>query len=521
MKRESREIENYKYYYKKIESIFNIKNINLTIEGKEMEEELYRVLELIKDNKNYLNKEEYKLLSSRDNFNVLVKDKRIYIINNEEIYIDKSIEELLEYKEEINTNKIIRRVRGTKDIYHKEFNVIEDIRRKSKDILEISGYEGIDTPILESPDLYERNIGEYTDIVTKEIYKFKDRGGRDLCLRPEGTLGVLRAIIQNNLYTSKDIVNKYWYMGKTYRYETPQRGRGREFNQLGVECIGSDDIRLDIEVIRSAISILKSLGIENITLEINNIGSNIDRLRFNRKLSEVLEKYKKGFDIETRTRYNKNPLRILDSKDKYIISIIDDLPTIDEYINTVSRDRFDRLKSVLKDIGVEYTVNPRLIRGIDYYTDTVFEIFYKKKTLCGGGRYNNLIKDLGGPDLPGIGWAMGVERIVSIISEKYSSEEKEPIIIISIGKIEESKSLYISDLLNKNGIKNKIDYTKGRLKNKLGILNKAGFNYLILIGSEDISRGTIKIKSLKRGEQINVNEESFIEELKNFINKDN
>lgn len=511
------EYDNYIYCHRKLEKILGLKSITLTIEGKDTVEELYRVLNLIPEEEKYLEKEKYKLLSSRDKFEVLVKGNKIMIYTNGDLLIDKCIDELINSVEPNKDIEIIRRVRGTKDLYGKDYEVTEEIRKRSKVLFDLNGYKAIETPIIEYESLYKDNIGERTDIVTREMYCFKDRGGRYLSLRPEGTLGVLRAVLQNKLHTDKKGVNKYWYMGKMYRYERPQKGRGREFTQLGVECLGSQDIRLDIEVIRLGLNILKQLNIEGLVLEINNIGDFKDRLEYNKQLIRHLDKYKKNFDIHTRATLSKNPLRLLDSKDRYLRSLIKEVPTIENYVNKRSRDRFNKLQETLKDLNIEYRVNPIMVRGIDYYTDTIFEILYKKSTLCGGGRYNNVLKYMGGDDIPGVGWSIGVERVTSLIIDQYKEEEDNTVMILNIGNVRESESLNISQLLTEEGIKNEIDYSEEKLKRKLERLDKTNGNYLILLGEEEIKQGVIKIKSLRRSEQISIKKDRLVEELNKFM----
>ncbi|XTZ12555.1 MAG: histidine--tRNA ligase, partial [cyanobacterium endosymbiont of Rhopalodia inflata] len=309
---------------------------------------------------------------------------------------------------------IIQTVPGTRDILPAEIGYWQYVETVTTEIFARAMYQEIRAPIFEQTSLFERGIGKNTDVVGKEMYTFKDRGDRSLTLRPEGTAGVVRAFLQNNLYAIGG-VQKLWYKGPMFRYERPQSGRQRQFNQIGLELFGSDDPRADVEVIALATDILKTLGLQNLKLNLNSVGDSNDRQRYREALVNYFLPYKDELELDSQERLERNPLRILDSKNQRIKEINQSAPNIIEYLGNESRKHFDQVQQFLTDLNIDYLLNPCLVRGLDYYTHTAFEIQSEdlgaQATVCGGGRYDSLVAELGGPDIPAIGWAIGIERL--------------------------------------------------------------------------------------------------------------
>ncbi|HEY9796695.1 MAG TPA: histidine--tRNA ligase, partial [Leptolyngbyaceae cyanobacterium] len=316
----------------------------------------------------------------------------------------------------------IQALRGTRDILPDEVGYWQQVEALARQILYRAAYQEIRPPIFERTELFERGIGEATDVVGKEMYTFNDRATppRSVTLRPEGTAGVVRSFIQNSLYASGG-VQRLWYTGPMFRYENPQAGRQRQFHQLGVEVIGSADPRADAEVIAIASDILRNLGLKTLKLDLNSVGNVEDRQQYRQALVDYLTPYKDELDPDSQERLSRNPLRILDSKDKRTQEIAQAAPSIQDYLGTYSQLHFEQVQQLLSDLGISYQLNPRLVRGLDYYTHTAFEIISDdlgaQATVCGGGRYDGLVEELGGSATPAVGWAIGLERLVLLLQQ--------------------------------------------------------------------------------------------------------
>jgi len=313
----------------------------------------------------------------------------------------------------------IQALRGTRDILPEEVGYWQRLEATARQILNAAAYKEIRPPIFEQTDLFERGIGEATDVVGKEMYTFSDRGDRSITLRPEGTAGVARSAIEHGLVSGG--VQRLWYAGPMFRYERPQAGRQRQFHQLGAEVLGSGEARADAEVIAIATDILQRIGLKNLQLCINSVGQLEDRQHYRQALVEYLTPYKDQLDSDSQERLTRNPLRILDSKDERTQEIALGAPKILDYLGSDSQLHFEKVQQMLTDLGIAYTVNPRLVRGLDYYTHTAFEIQSEnlgaQATVCGGGRYDGLIGQLGGTPTPAVGWAMGLERLVLLLQQ--------------------------------------------------------------------------------------------------------
>lgn len=408
-------------------------------------------------------------------------------------------------------NNFIKSPRGTKDILPENNKQWHNIENKAYNILKSYGYEEIRTPIFEETKLFERGIGEDTDVVNKEMYSFIDQGNRELTLRPEGTAGVVRSLIENQLYNNK--INKLWYYGPMFRYERPQSGRQRQFHQLGIECIGSNDPRADFEIIAIAWNLFSSLGINELTIEVNSIGDAEDRKEYIKALTDFFKIHEDLLDEESIKRIYKNPLRILDSKNSNIENLVKRAPLLPNFLSKKSKQHFNQLCKYLNLSNIPYIINPRLVRGLDYYTYTAFEIKAKnlgaQNTICGGGRYNNLIEQLGGPSIPAVGCGIGIERLLLICNEQEYIRPLDFIIIL-IDNTAKDYSIQIFNLLQKIGFNVQLSLNEAKVQKQLKKAIKLQANACIIIGEREMQNKNINIRWMKSKEQIQIN----IEEIK-------
>nr|YP_010951845.1 Histidine--tRNA ligase [Laurencia elata]WMP12784.1 Histidine--tRNA ligase [Laurencia elata] len=396
-------------------------------------------------------------------------------------------------------------LRGTKDILPNEIRHWQKIYQVVNKILTHNNYQEVRTPILENTELFLRSIGNFTDIVNKEMYSFSDRGGRNITLRPEGTASIARALISNKLYLSSKI-NRLWYLGPMFRYERPQKGRQRQFHQLGIECIGSSMPRADIEVIRIAIKILKQLKLEEWRLEINSIGNLAERIKYTNHLKLYLNKYENDLDEDSQRRLKDNPLRILDSKNIKTQEILNYGPKLREYLEIESLKHFEEVCNDLSKLSINYYINDKLVRGLDYYNYTAFEIKTKgineQNTICGGGRYDGLIKQLGGPYKPSVGWAMGLERLIIIMKEKLELVENKKVIYIANSNINNSDTIWqIVNTIDKYQLHFELDISNSSLNKQIKKANQIGSKICFIIGNDEILNKYITIKWLETGTQ--------------------
>jgi len=419
---------------------------------------------------------------------------------------------------------MIQPLRGTKDILPDEISLWQYLYNIIYETLTNANYHEIRTPIIENTELFLRSIGNETDIINKEMYTFTDQGKRSITLRPEGTASIARAFIYNKLY-AKSKVNKIWYLGPMFRYERPQQGRQRQFHQLGIEYIGTKNPIADVEVIRLATKILNKIEFKEYKLEINCIGNIEERERYKIKLLEYLNKYEKELDDESKKRLKNNTLRILDSKNKNIQEILLEAPNLKDDLNKESLEHFNTVCEHLKYLNIPYIINNKLIRGLDYYNNTAFEIKTNKlgsqDTICGGGRYDNLIEQLGGPQTPSVGWAIGIERLLLIAKNQLKIKEKQIKIYIAIeGKIAETRIWNIISILENKKINYELDITGSSLKKQIKRANLMSTNICIILNDQEVQNNYIIIKWLKIKEQnkINLNKfEEYINKNKNSI----
>ena len=373
-----------------------------------------------------------------------------------------------------------------------------------------AGLEEIRTPLLEFTDLFARGIGEGTDVVGKEMYTFQDRGDRSCTLRPEGTASVVRAALQHGLLSQG--VQKLWYGGPMFRYERPQAGRQRQFHQIGVECLGVSSPRSDAEVIALAWDLLSDLGIQGLQLEINSLGTPDDRQRFRSQLVAWLEERKDQLDPDSRARLATNPLRILDSKNKDTQSLLNDAPTLLNALCDQSVARFEQVQSVLKALQIPYQLNPRLVRGLDYYGHTAFEItsdqLGAQATVCGGGRYDDLIQQLGGPATPAIGWALGMERLLLVIAAAAQANPEgsaaqltatsSPLVyVVNRGERAELQAITLSRQLRSHGLSVELDESGAAFAKQFKRADRSGAPWALVLGDEEVSAGQVRLKPLR------------------------
>ena len=358
----------------------------------------------------------------------------------------------------------------------------------------------IRTPLLEVTELFCRGIGEATDVVGKEMYTFVDRGERSCTLRPEGTASVVRAAIQHGLLSQGP--QRLWYGGPMFRYERPQAGRQRQFHQIGLEFLGFADARSDAEVISIAWDLLTQLGLEGLVLELNTLGTTEDRALYRDQLVAFLHSHRGDLDPDSQERLDRNPLRILDSKNRTTQEILAGAPTLDTVISDESRDRFELVKQVLEAMGIPFSLNPRLVRGLDYYSHTAFEITSNQlgaqATVCGGGRYDGLVEQLGGPSTPAVGWALGLERLVLLLSKSNAPEPVAPdLYLVNRGALAETEALALTRRLRLAGLAVELDASGSAFGKQFKRADRSGAAWAGILGDDEARRGVVRLKSLR------------------------
>ena len=405
---------------------------------------------------------------------------------------------------------MIQRPKGTNDIYGKEAKVWKYVETVIDQVMEKYNYNYIRTPIFESSELFHRGIGETTDIVTKETYDFVDRGDRHLSLRPEGTAGVCRSYIENKMYGDATQPVKVYYNGTMYRYERPQSGRDRELTQFGMEILGSDDPLSDAEIISAAVNLYKLLGLKEIKVNINSLGDSSSRNTYREALIEYFRPHIDEFCDDCKERFMKNPLRILDCKVDADNEILKNAPKTIDYLNEESKERFDKVKDYVDIMQIDYEVNPSIVRGLDYYNHTVFEIeakvagFGSNNVIGAGGRYNNLVKDLGGPETPCIGFASGIGRLVMALELE---EVKLPIVdsvdlfLMYVNEDEKKYAVYLAQELRMAGFIVETEYTNRGLKGQFKQADRLNSKFIAILNSEDLNNNEIKIKNNQTKEE--------------------
>ena len=403
---------------------------------------------------------------------------------------------------------IIRNIKGTKDLLPNESRLWLETESIIHNFMSLHGYDLIRTPVFEKTELFNRSIGESTDIVNKEMYTWEDRDGTSLTLRPELTASVIRSYIQNQLGNVSPI-HRLYYIDSSFRRERPQKGRQRQFTQYGLEAIGSDNYEQDVEILLIAYRIYEMLGIIDLELNINSIGSQNCRGKYTKALIEYLLPFKNDLSETSQNRLDVNPLRILDSKSTKDMKILEEAPSISDYLDKNDSQNFDNIKESLEILNIPYKVNTKLVRGLDYYNGLTFEILTEsigaQSALCGGGRYNKLIEYLGGKQTPAVGFAAGFERLMMILNEKNNDiTNKIDVYMVVVDEIAINTSLCISDKLrNQLGIKIVCETLRRSMKSQMRDANKLNAQFVIIIGEDEINSGEVIIKNMKDGSQIN------------------
>lgn len=414
---------------------------------------------------------------------------------------------------------MIQKPKGTYDVFGDYGKKILYLENLLKTLMEKYNYEYLRTPLFEASELFHRGVGETTDIVTKETYDFVDRGERNMTLRPEGTAGIVRSFIENKMYGRADMPVKTWYYGPMYRYERPQSGRFREFYQFGVEAFGSNDPALDAEVISIPVRFYQLLGLKNIKVNLNSLGDNESRIAYREALVEYFKPYLDTLCDDCKARFLKNPLRILDCKVDANLDIMKNAPKMIDYLNEPSKEHFIAVQSYLTAMGIDFVVNPKIVRGLDYYTHTVFEVeasvegFGSSNVLGAGGRYNHLVENIGGPSTPGVGFALGLERLLTALEFENINvieDNSLDIYIMPIDFKQKAYALSLVDSLRMNGFKVDSDYMMRNVKSNFKQADRLNTKYIILVGEEEENTRTLTVKDNITKEEYKIKEENLV-----------
>ena len=401
-------------------------------------------------------------------------------------------------------SRAIQAVRGMNDLLPDTLALWQRVERRAGEVLQAYGYREIRLPLLEKTELYVRSIGQVTDIVEKEMYTFEDRNGESLSLRPEGTAGCVRAGIENGLLHNQ--IQRLWYAGPMFRHERPQRGRYRQFHQIGVEAFGMPGPELDAELILMSARLWRSLEVRDVALQLNSLGTPACRARYRELLVDYLEEHRTVLDEDSLRRLHTNPLRVLDSKNPALQGVIERAPSLLDHLDPESAGHFARLRTLLDDAGVQYAVNPRLVRGLDYYTRTVFEwvsgALGAQATICAGGRYDGLVEQLGGRTTPAAGFALGMERLVELLAqqEPVACSGQLQIYMVLLGGPAQRHGALIAERLRDDGVSVECDAAGGSLKSQLRRADRSGAAYAVLVGDAELGAGLVSIKALRTDE---------------------
>jgi histidyl-tRNA synthetase len=416
--------------------------------------------------------------------------------------------------------------RGTNDILPPDTLKWQYIEKKTHEIFSNYNYQEIRTPIFEYTELFQRGIGEVTDIVEKEMYTFEDKGGRSITLRPEGTASVIRSFLENKIYGQAQ-PTKYYYIGPMFRYERPQSGRFRQFHQLGVEAIASNDPALDAEIISLGMRLLQDFGLNDLELHLNSVGCGECRPTYVDKLKKYLNENKEQLCDNCKSRIDRNPLRVLDCKNDSCQSVIKDAPKITDNLCESCADHFNDVQEYLDILNLDYIINPLLVRGLDYYTNTAFEIkdnaLGAQDTVFGGGRYNGLAEEIGSRDLPGIGFALGIERLLLSLEAKdieLPVESGVDLYITVIGEQAKKESFKLLDQLRNKGFRTEIDYLGRSVGSQMKSADRMNAEYTIIIGENELNNNSATIRNMKSGDEKEIQLSNLLEEMKQLVDKE-
>lgn len=407
---------------------------------------------------------------------------------------------------------IYQKPKGTHDILPGESEKWQYVEQTAREVFKRYQYKEIRTPMFEHLELITRSVGESTDIVTKEMYDFKDKGGRHITLRPEGTAPVVRAYVENKLF-GPEYANPYkvYYIGPMFRYERPQAGRLRQFHQIGIEVLGADNPAIDVEGIAAALALFSSLGLKKFKLVINSLGDLESRVAHRTALLNYLTPLEDQLSSDSKRRLKTNPLRILDSKEAQDQPIIESAPSILDYLNPASKSYFEAVKEMLTALAIPFEVDSNMVRGLDYYNHAIFEIMSDSDafkgvntTICAGGRYNGLVEEIGGPSIPGFGFGCGIERIILTLDaeqEKELVETKIDIYVVGLGEKTTIETLKLVEQLRQSGLSTERDYLNRKAKAQFKQANKLGARYLLILGEEELASDNVIIKDMATGDE--------------------
>lgn len=420
---------------------------------------------------------------------------------------------------------VITKPRGTKDILPdtvKQWTALEQHIRK---LCEQFGYQEIRTPIFEYTELFQRGIGDTTDVVEKEMYTFEDRGGKSLTLRPENTASAVRAYLENKLYADGGLT-KLFYMGSMFRYDRPQAGRFREFHQFGVEALGESSPALDAEVVLLAYRFLESLGLTDLELHLNSVGCPHCRTTYREALQAYFRPHLDGMCSDCKSRFERNPLRLLDCKNEHDAALAEGAPDITDYLDDDCRAHFEAVQRFLTASQVPFILDPRLVRGLDYYTKTAFELKYlplgAQSAVAGGGRYDGLVEEIGGPQIPGIGFAVGIERALLALEKQgllKAHEEYTDVFLIALGEVAQLHAFPLLDAARKRGLKAQMDFRGRSMKAQMKQAHKYGARFAAILGDDEIAAGNVTLRDMTKSEQEIVSEIDLLDTICNEVDR--
>ncbi|MBL0387383.1 histidine--tRNA ligase [Tumebacillus sp. ITR2] len=410
---------------------------------------------------------------------------------------------------------LTNRPRGVNDILPGDVEKWQFIERTARDVCRRFNVSEIRTPIFEHTELFQRGVGETTDIVEKEMYTFQDRGDRSLTLRPEGTASAVRSFVENKLYAQPQ-PTKLFYIGPMFRYERPQSGRYRQFHQFGAEVLGVNEPSVDAEVLALVMTFFNELGLKNITLEINSVGSPASREAYRGALREHLAPVKDQLCKDCQSRFDRNPMRILDCKIDASNETVSSSPFMLDYLTDEDKTHFEQVKSYLDSFGINYVVNPRMVRGLDYYTQTAFEFIESGSTISGGGRYNGMVEQFGGPDMPGFGFGVGIERVLIALQNQEVElpiEKGIDVFLVALGEEAQKRTVTLLQELRTAGLVADKDYLGKSMKAQMKAADRLKAKQVVILGDDELAQGVANVKDMESGEQVSVPLSELVEKI--------
>lgn len=418
--------------------------------------------------------------------------------------------------------------KGTADLLPGTTNLLEKVEKVAREVFDQFGYRGIRTPMFEDYNVFSRNVGDTSDIVEKEMYDFHDKGDRHIALRPEGTAGVVRAYVENKLYGPEyPKPYKVYYMGPMFRYERPQSGRQREFHQIGVEALNNESPQIDVEVIAMAMQLFKRFGVPNVKLTINTLGDKQVREDYREALINFLKPHYDELSSDSQERMYRNPLRVLDSKDAGDQKIVAQAPSILDYLDEESQNYFDQVQSLLKELGIDYEIDTNMVRGLDYYNHTIFEIMSDSPvfgggytTVCAGGRYNGLINQLGGPEEGGIGFGMGVERLMLLLQQEnpeFTPQDQLDVFFASANEDGDNLAFKILNQIRDKGIVADKDYSGVKVGKQIKEAFRRNAKYFAVFGEREVDEGQFQLKNAATKDTVDVKIKDFVAEPAKYL----